>query len=699
MGENDMPEPQQLSEFTQSLVADLKSGAISSQEALSASYQYSFLRDELLASEGTLRDALLVGGDLFRDALLSTFTNIQTKLAEMPSFQAILPDAARTEKEIRDVSALRAFAIDRIQKTSAARSPKTASIRNAFIHNVVTKYSSTLPTITETGVAQALVAASKDASLVGSPEKFAQSVASSLGGSDDIKNDIVQTLTQNKEFLPTIAAQTKHDEAIYEALLEHADSARPDVLADIVLNAPQNESIDQSILRATKLAGVAQALEESEGRRGGKLQFFSSGGAKGVAGGLQKGADGILSLVGEPVREMILAEKVNGTIRNTLKGSQSFVDRLGETFVRSAFFTHITQDLTKQLSDTTAGKGQAGTVFDDLVSSIFRGPLDPALKSATERNVMDYFELMRANANAPKGKAFIPPGYAIWDLYRRRENEKPIGARGRGWFPYLGLGALGDWLGGVFSGVVDRTTSFFFSSPRIPGQLSSSRRAAAIPIPIGEDMPLLVAIVVIATIVLFFLFPSNFNLSQISHSSKVSALFAALHPSKPDDGGKTCPDCKWPTPCGCITSMPPHGLNGNLNAIDAGTNGSACPSPNVDVYAWCDGTIEDVFDGLLDGEDCTDTSSPGCGYGYGNFIKLKCSDEDHMFLYGHLLSVSVSKGDGVSKGNVIGTTDDNGISTGPHLHFEMRDGNDNFISESVATVLPPELKMGYCWNQ
>ncbi len=65
------------------------------------------------------------------------------------------------------------------------------------------------------------------------------------------------------------------------------------------------------------------------------------------------------------------------------------------------------------------------------------------------------------------------------------------------------------------------------------------------------------------------------------------------------------------------------------------------------------------------------TNTSGWGGGYGNYVVI-----DHggglTTLYAHMSSVSVSEGQTVSQGTVIGITGNTGASTGPHLHYEVR---------------------------
>ena len=75
---------------------------------------------------------------------------------------------------------------------------------------------------------------------------------------------------------------------------------------------------------------------------------------------------------------------------------------------------------------------------------------------------------------------------------------------------------------------------------------------------------------------------------------------------------------------------------------------------------------------------------------YGNYVAIS-HGPGNTTLYAHMSSRSVSVGDYVNQGDVIGITGSTGNSTGPHLHFE--------VTENGVRVYPlnygAEPKMGY----
>ncbi len=70
----------------------------------------------------------------------------------------------------------------------------------------------------------------------------------------------------------------------------------------------------------------------------------------------------------------------------------------------------------------------------------------------------------------------------------------------------------------------------------------------------------------------------------------------------------------------------------------------------------------------------------GVNGGYGNCVMIDHGN-GYYTLYGHMSSIAVSVGQSVSKGATIGYVGSTGVSTGPHLHFEIRQG---------TTILDPE---------
>jgi murein DD-endopeptidase MepM/ murein hydrolase activator NlpD len=65
------------------------------------------------------------------------------------------------------------------------------------------------------------------------------------------------------------------------------------------------------------------------------------------------------------------------------------------------------------------------------------------------------------------------------------------------------------------------------------------------------------------------------------------------------------------------------------------------------------------------------------GAAYGNHVVLQLPDGKYA-LYGHLATSTVSKGQKVAAGQMVGTVGSTGNSSGPHLHFEIRNSPNQF---------------------
>lgn len=89
------------------------------------------------------------------------------------------------------------------------------------------------------------------------------------------------------------------------------------------------------------------------------------------------------------------------------------------------------------------------------------------------------------------------------------------------------------------------------------------------------------------------------------------------------------------------------------------------------VYATAGGEVIYASDGLR---------------GYGNVVILR-HDHDHTSLYAHNSELKVKQGEQVKQGDLIALLGNTGHSTGPHTHFEIRNGD---APVDPRTVLPKE---------
>lgn len=121
-----------------------------------------------------------------------------------------------------------------------------------------------------------------------------------------------------------------------------------------------------------------------------------------------------------------------------------------------------------------------------------------------------------------------------------------------------------------------------------------------------------------------------------------------------EQGTKVAPTYIRPISGGRLTSsfgyrkQPKKGASTYHKGVDWGT------PIGTPVHASCGGTV----------------AKAGWGSGYGNVVYINHPD-GRQTRYGHLSRIVVSSGQHVNQGDVIAYSGNTGVSTGPHLHFEI----------------------------
>jgi murein DD-endopeptidase MepM/ murein hydrolase activator NlpD len=123
-------------------------------------------------------------------------------------------------------------------------------------------------------------------------------------------------------------------------------------------------------------------------------------------------------------------------------------------------------------------------------------------------------------------------------------------------------------------------------------------------------------------------------------------------------------DMQWPLEAGIVSSEFGQRSGKMHKGIDIAAD------VGEPVYAVADGDVIYASDGMR---------------GYGNVVILR-HDRQRVSLYAHNSALKVNVGDHVAKGSLVALLGSTGHSTGPHVHFEIRDG-DNPIDPRSA--LPP----------
>jgi murein DD-endopeptidase MepM/ murein hydrolase activator NlpD len=150
--------------------------------------------------------------------------------------------------------------------------------------------------------------------------------------------------------------------------------------------------------------------------------------------------------------------------------------------------------------------------------------------------------------------------------------------------------------------------------------------------------------------------------------SQVGTIHAVGIPTGTSSGHSTLHRFIWPLPTSILTNPfgpssfwfePPYGGYAHFHT------GLDMSSPEgTPVLAADDGVV------ILAGGSWVG----GALVGYGNYVVVAHTG-GLTTLYGHLLRIAVKAGDSITQGQVVGSEGSTGNSTGPHLHFELRQGN------------------------
>ena len=132
----------------------------------------------------------------------------------------------------------------------------------------------------------------------------------------------------------------------------------------------------------------------------------------------------------------------------------------------------------------------------------------------------------------------------------------------------------------------------------------------------------------------------------------------------------------WPTYVHSIKSDWPNYSSGSYHA------GTDFPVPlNTPVYSTCDGEVVAV-------------TSLTTSYGKRIKIRATVNGSTVYIRYCHLNSFAVNVGDKVTSGQLIAYSGSTGNSTGPHLHYEVRNSNDRYGSSSNPNLNPRDYLPG-----
>ena len=169
------------------------------------------------------------------------------------------------------------------------------------------------------------------------------------------------------------------------------------------------------------------------------------------------------------------------------------------------------------------------------------------------------------------------------------------------------------------------------------------------------------------------------NTSEISPSvnkivNKGTKKYASYNPVGPSvpSVDLTNENWTWPTVSPFIITTYYGWRWGSFHgALDIAVSGFGSP-----IFSSTDGVV------VKKNASCANRGYYGspCGGGHGNYLYI-LTDSGYKIYYSHMTkNITLSVGDRVTKGQIIGYMGSSGSSTGPHLHFQILDASGNKLN-------------------
>lgn len=740
--------PQQVHEFIENLLDDVRAGRITPEGALIASQQYEYLRTVLVENNDAVAGAFS-DESKFKSAIIETLEDALNRVKkELPQFQNETPSQPLSPETI--VARAKTFRVAREDSSAAISHQQTRveALKNDFINRLVNNWIEQTKTTTDKERKQSLAREAH--------ERFEKAPLDTMRP-PEINRFIQKTLTNTHLDNESIVAQkefvreTKKLAGLREiprVLVSRADISHPDWFTSIAIQMG-------SVSRADTLARQAETLVSPAAQNKDAPDitiFFRAFASTPTQKGFATMADVLLQQLSPLGRQRVIKETFSRTIDGLLAKTDLLTERLGQDFVNSELFRLVVNEARQSFTREAgrpSGAGQIRGVFEDVVGSFLHGPIPPRLIGTPRELILSYFELLRVEAGLPTDRKILFPEHSptVNSLFAAltpqpeflgshtkipvTETQKIVGsvAALTAQFPswqmlYMSLlsefsltqapspvsqsqastgapplatplgvfggvfSSLGQILSGATVGISGGLLAMLFGGGL--GALFGKNRRPDRPTPLLEDTPKLLAIIIVVSLVVLFVFPSFLNATFINNAAKNGALLVSSVPYAGGPYTDPLPSYGGPFPGGptAITSCAvdyKHLTQTPFDPGGIGTHIKTCaydfdaPPYTTQVKATHDGCVAAVTTSIKN-----DLRIKGS---YGNYVLLAGTGLDgkpFYSLYAHLAqntSSHLSVGSCVAAGAALGNVDSTGNSTGPHLHLEFLNENQGKITE------------------